>query len=214
MVGDALFNICCSESADLLMLGAYGYGPQDRPTLGSTAEYLLRAMPCPTLTYGPSVTSSLASLGHKGPVLAPIFLPCEPAKLQQAVAIAKLFGAELDLLHVVDRASMRDAGQAAEDLEQECKELASSLGQDGVALEWSLLYGEPAEVIDVRSTDLDSPFILMPLRWRKRLSSITSDNVAAHVIRRSKLPGHGPTALNSSKTIRNFGIVLPSPAGI
>ncbi len=63
IVGDTLFKICCEEDANLLMLGAYGYGPQDRPTLGSTAEDLLRAIPCPVLTYGPSVYC--LSLVHK-----------------------------------------------------------------------------------------------------------------------------------------------------
>src|ERR1700722_13159593 len=58
IVGDSLFNICCEENADLLLLGAYGYSLQDRETLGSTAEFLLRAVPCLTLIYGPEVTYS------------------------------------------------------------------------------------------------------------------------------------------------------------
>ncbi len=66
--------------------------------------------------------------------------------------------------------------------------MASWLRQKEVHVEWSLLKGKPAEVIDARSRNLDCPFILMPLRWRKRLSSLTSDNVAAHVIRESRLP--------------------------
>jgi nucleotide-binding universal stress UspA family protein len=182
VVGDTLFSICCEENADLLLLGAYGYGPEDRPTLGSTAEYLLRAIPCPVLTYGPNAGSSLSSQSGKGSILVPISLPCAPAQLRQAVVLAKLFGAKLALLHV------GGSTKTTLDLGRECEILASQVRQEGVKLEWSLLYGKPDEVIDQLSRDLDSPFILMPLKWGDRLSSIASDNVAAHVIRRSRVP--------------------------
>ncbi len=188
VVGDTLFNLCCEVDADLLLLGAYGYGPQDRSTLGSTAEYLLRAIPCPTLTYGPSITSSLSSVNDKGPVLVPISLPFNHTQLRKTVGIAKLFGIKLEILHVEDFVGMPVTPQATEEIQQQCEQVALWLRQEGAQVEWSLLYGKPAAVIDVRSLDLDSPFILMPLRWRERLSSITSDNVAAHVIRSSKVP--------------------------
>ncbi|QMV19903.1 hypothetical protein GOB94_15350 [Granulicella sp. 5B5] len=188
VVGDALFNICCDEHVDLLLLGAYGYGPQDRSTLGSTAENLLRAIPCPALTYGPSVTSSLSSIGDNGPILVPISLPSNDAELQQAIAIAKLFGAKLELLHVEDLGGISDLPRDVRDTEQDWGELTSRLRGEGVSLGWSVLRGRPVEVILGRSLELDSPFILMPLRWGERLSSMTSDNVGAHVIRSSKVP--------------------------
>lgn len=189
VVGDTLFNICCEENADLLLLGAYGYGTQDRPTLGSTAEYLLRAIPCPVLTYGPSVSSSLSSIRDDASILVPISLPCDHAQLRMAVRIAKLFGAKLELLHVEDSMHrMLSGSERPQDREHECEALASQVRREGVQVQWSLLYGKPDEVIDQRSRELGSPFILIPLKWKDRLSSITSDNVAAHVIRGSKLP--------------------------
>ncbi|WP_433964867.1 universal stress protein [Tunturiibacter gelidiferens] len=188
IVGDTLFNICCEENADLLLLGAYGYGPRDRRTLGSTAEYLLRAIPCPVLTYGPSVSSSLSSVSDKGPILVPISLPCDRVQLRMAIAITKLFGAKIELLHVEDPTRRRFMkSKTAQDLEHQCESLALQLRHDGVQLEWSLRYGKPDELIDARSREVDSPFILMPLKRGDRLSSIASDNVAAHVIRCSRL---------------------------
>src|SRR6202041_605885 len=183
IVGDALFNICCEENADLLLLGAYGYGAQDRPTLGSTAEHLLRAIPCPVLTYGPSVSSSVSSIGGKGPILVPISLPCDPVQLRMAVVIAKLFGSKIELLYVADLTrSMFVRSKTVKDLEHQFETLALQVRHEGVQLEWSFLNGKPDEVIDGRSRDLDSPFILMPLKWGDRLSSIESDNVAADVV--------------------------------
>jgi len=49
-----LCDVVDEEDADLLIVGAYGNGSQERATLGSTAELLLRSIPCPVLTYGPT----------------------------------------------------------------------------------------------------------------------------------------------------------------
>ncbi len=184
IVGDTLFNIACEEDADLLLLGAYGYGSQDRRTLGCTAEYLLRVLPCAALTYGPNVTHSSFSGSQKGPVLVPVSLPCSPNQLRRAIEIATLLGIRLELLHVVEPANpgaMRTA-------EHKCELLALQLRGGGLNVQWSVLCGSPDALIRARSSELDSPFILMPLKWRKSLSSITSDNVAAHVIRLSHVP--------------------------
>jgi nucleotide-binding universal stress UspA family protein len=181
-IGDSLFNICCEENADLLLLGAYGYNARDRQTLGSSAEHLLRAVPCPVVTYGPNVVSTVSLVRNRKPVLVPIVLPCDPRHLREAVAIAKRFGTRMELLHVLP------TPQTGDYLEQEFEKLASQLSSEGVQIGWSVLSGNPAAVIDVQSRILDSPFILMPLRWGKRLSSIAADNVAAHVIRLSGVP--------------------------
>ncbi len=189
VVGDTLFSICCAENADLLLLGAYGYGAKDRPTLGSTAEYLFRAIPCPVLTFGPSVSTPLSSESGDGPILVPISLPCPHAQLRKAVVIAKLFGARLALLHVENSThGALERAKTAPEFEQECESLASWVRHEGVQAEWSLLYGRPDEIINGRSLALESPFILIPLKWGDRLSSITSDNIAAHVIRHSRIP--------------------------
>jgi nucleotide-binding universal stress UspA family protein len=184
IVGDTLFNIACDEDADLLLLGAYGYGTQDRHTLGSTTEHLLRAVPCPTLTYGPNVASSMLSANHNGPVLVPISLPCSCDQLRRAIAIARLLGIHLELLHVMNVSNSQDMRA----VERECERLTELVRQNGLHVQWSVLSGTPEEVIRARGSELDSPFILMPLKWGKSLSSITSDNVAAFVIRESRIP--------------------------
>ena len=184
IVGDTLFGICCDENADLLLLGAYGFGLQDRATLGSTAEYLLRAVPCPVLTYGPEVNVAIDPNVQRGPVLVPVALPCSQNQLQRAMEIAKRFGVGLEVMHVSEHIRLA----SIKELEYQCGELAERLRHDGVAVQWSLYGGLPDAVIRARAREINSPFILMPLRWGHRLSSLTSDNVAAHVIRSSTMP--------------------------
>jgi|GEM_PF-1283604 len=184
IVGDTLFNLCCDESVDLLLLGAYGYGSQERRALGSTTEFLLRAVPCLALTYGPEVNSSVLSTHHKGPILVPISFPCGIEDLKGAINVAKLFATRLEILHVAKGGSEQSTRSA----EWLCERLAEQMRLEGAHVQWSVYCGVPSEIIRARSSELDSPFVLMPLKWGKNLSSVTSDNVGAAVIRRSHIP--------------------------
>lgn len=183
-VAQTLSNVCCEEQADLLLLGAYGYRQRDRKTLGSTAESLLRAVPCPTLTYGPNVCSAADSFLGRGPVLLPVALPCKPGYLENATRIARLFGVGVEIIHVAGHVSP----EALRHLENECQSLSYRLRCGGIHARWSLSCGACEKVILARAREIDSPFILLPLRSGNRLSSMTSDNVAAHVIRSSTIP--------------------------
>ena len=183
-VGDTLFSICCEEGIDLLMLGAYGRGAQDRQTLGSTAEHLLRAVPCPTLTYGPSVVATFCSGRYTGPTLVPVCLPCSDEEIARITAVAKLLDLRLELLHVADPVRAQEIRK----LERDCEFLASRVRYDGLKTQWALLFGDPKMIIPAQSSAMNSPAVLMPLHWGKHLSSISSDSLAAHVIRCSRIP--------------------------
>lgn len=185
LAGDGLFRFTSDENADLLLLGAYGQGKQDRLTLGSTAEFLLRSIPCPVLTYGPCAKSGLLERMKDPPgILLPVNLPCDEGSLIPAMAIAKLFGKPLELLHVCTEPGVADEEPWAENA---CAELASAITRAGVPAS-SLLMGTPETSICSCAVARHSPVILFPLKSRDRLSSISSDNVAAKVIHRASVP--------------------------
>jgi len=186
-VGDTLFNLCCEENIDLLLLGAYGFGRQDRSVLGSTAEYLLRAVPCVAITYGPNAVASFSCIDDGSPILVPIFLPCHLEQLQPAAEIAKLFGKKLVLLHV-GAERMPLAPLVDTHLKAASEALAAECRAENVEVQIEVVDGQPDKVICEKSIQNHSPFVLMPLRWHRRLNSISSDNVAAGVIRSSKVP--------------------------
>lgn len=186
LVGDTLFDIVRRERADLLMLGAYGHGTQDRQTLGSTAEHLLRSVQCPTLTYGPQAKSGLhRRLNTQDPILLPISLPCNIAQLEKVVRIVRLFSDGIDIIHV---ASHSHSIRIQSEDEKACENLAAQLRTEGLRISWSLFFGVPESMIYASSIRSNTPFILFPLKRRDRLSSIFSDNLAAQVIRRATVP--------------------------
>jgi nucleotide-binding universal stress UspA family protein len=189
--GDAakmLTEIAGEENADLLLLGAYGDGPKGRKTLGQTAELLLRSVPCPILTHGPKMTRALFQDKEPMSILVPIELPCDRRCLIFAVSVAKQFKAKLEILHVVDMSRALSMPHAFQDMQYTCEEIARYLRQEGTTVAGSLLFGNPDAAIVSRSQELHSSFIVMPLETRRHLSSITSDNVAANVIRNAEVP--------------------------
>jgi nucleotide-binding universal stress UspA family protein len=187
-VAKTLAEIAEEESVDLLLLGAYGDGPKDRATLGQTAERLLRSAPCPILTYGPKMARSLLRDKDHMSILFPIELPCDPRCLVFAVSVAKLFNARLEILHVIDMNRVLSMPHAFQDMQYTCEEIALHLREQAVTVAGSVLFGKPDTAIVSRSQELHSAFILIPTETRRHLSSITSDNVAANVIRNAGVP--------------------------
>ena len=186
LVGDTLFDLTHKEKSDILMLGAYGHGRRDRQTLGSTAEHLLRSIPCPALTYGPEAEPGLmARLKEGRPILLPIPVPCPLCDLDFAGQIAKLFNSPLELLHVIQGPHVV---RTRNKQEKACRELVRGLEKQGVKACCTVFFGVPEVFIHAVAIERDTPLILMPLQRRDRLSSITSDNVAAQIIRRSRVP--------------------------
>jgi nucleotide-binding universal stress UspA family protein len=186
IVGDTLFDISHKEKGDLLMLGAYGHGRRDRQTLGSTAEHLLRAIPCPALTYGPEAESGLMDRLKSGrPILLPIPMPCEHCDVDFAGQIAALLKSPLELLHVMEGPHLHNIRTKHEKI---CQKLVRELKKKGVDACSTVFFGVPEVFIHAVAIERDTPLILMPLQQRDRLSAITSDNVAAQIIRRSRVP--------------------------
>lgn len=186
LVGDTLFDLTHKEKSDILMLGAYGHGHRDRQTLGSTAEHLLRAIPCPALTYGPEAKPGLMTRLKAGrPILLPIPMPCPHCDVEFAGQIAKLFDSPIELLHVIQGPHVT---RTRTEHEKVCRDLVRNLEKQGVKACATVFFGVPEVFIHAVAIERDTPLILMPLQRRDRLSSITSDNVAAQIIRRSRVP--------------------------
>jgi len=183
-----LCDVVDEEDADLLIVGAYGNGSQERATLGSTAELLLRSIPCPVLTYGPRFSRPLFQNDRPPSILVPIELPCDPRCLSFAIHMARLFRAKLEILHVVDMDRAISMPHAFQDMQYTCENIAACLRTGHVEVAGSLLFGKPDTAIVSRCRELQCSFILMPLETRGHLSSAKSDNVAANVIRTTEVP--------------------------
>ena len=86
----------------LVVLGTHGGGTLERHTLGSVAEEILRTIHGPVLTVGPHVAiPSSAVLAFRHILYATDFSPAAADAAPYAMALARSFGSEIDVLHVV-----------------------------------------------------------------------------------------------------------------
>ena len=95
------------RAADLIVIATHGYTGAKRVLLGSTAEQVVRHAPCPVLTVPTRTMAKRA--GKKSPftvkkILVPIdFSNISKDALPWATFLASHFGAELVLLHIVEK---------------------------------------------------------------------------------------------------------------
>lgn len=95
------------RAADLIVIATHGYTGAKHVLLGSTAERVVRHAPCPVLTIPtrtmPSRTGKTPPIKLKKIVVPIDFSDISEAALPWAAFLAAQFGAELILLHVVEK---------------------------------------------------------------------------------------------------------------
>lgn len=111
-VWSILSDLIEREHVDLLVLGTHGRKGMAKLVLGSVAEQVLHAAPCPVLTVGPSVP--LPSSGDFHEILfATDFESASANALPYALMLAEDYQAQLILLHMVEPMPVADIAPAA-----------------------------------------------------------------------------------------------------
>jgi nucleotide-binding universal stress UspA family protein len=185
-VSDSIRGAMLENTPDLLLLGAFGYGPIDRCRLGSTAEDLLRTGGCPTLVLGPQalLRERLApSIERILCVTNSLRFPDDTLSFAGYFAIQ--MGAQLELLHIVDpehkSASLRYH-------EQRCEERARSLRTQGSRVSWALFYGQAEDQIVTRTIETRASLVLFGLHPSGKKMIDCPDSVLSATIRRVHCP--------------------------
>ena len=108
-VAPAILRYAERHDVDLVVMGTHGRRGLRRMLVGSVAEEVVRLAPCPVLTVGGREAGEASGIVRR--VVAPLDLS-DPAALapRHAAALADAYGADLDLLHVVDAATVPTGG--------------------------------------------------------------------------------------------------------
>ena len=184
-VSDVLEAATLESKTDLLLLGAFGHGPTDRPQLGSTAEHMLRAARCPMLTIGPHAIR-LADTSPKIDRL--VCVTSSTVDDHEVLAFSGRLTAamhgHLELLHVVDP---EHRAVSCEDHERLCETRSRALRDHGIDVSWTLLYGPPDQVIPARAAELKASLILWGI-GRPGNQEAASTRVTFDTIRKAHCP--------------------------
>jgi nucleotide-binding universal stress UspA family protein len=161
---DVLTQTVADLKPDILFLGAYGNDRLDRKVLGSTAEHLLRTLPCPVVTIGPKAVKANSDPNGAERVICPIDFPEDvDDRLRIIARLAKALRADVELVHAVDVCHEYSRPHNAADTQFAFDLLVGRLLREGVAAQSALLYGAPERVISERAQAMNAHYIMFGL---------------------------------------------------
>ena len=191
------------QMADLIVIATNGYTGSEQVLLGSTAERVVRHAPCSVLTVStrtrPKRTGKTPLFKLKK-ILVPIdFSNSSKDALPRATLLAAHFGAEVVLLHVVEkfpidyllgRELMNQTlvplmKQAETDLEQMAGSLRKSTGLDVSAV---VSDGKPFEVICQTAKPLGADLIVLTTHGYTGLKHVWLGSTTERVVRHAPCP--------------------------
>lgn len=164
---EELRHIATSFEVDLIVIGTHGRVGMEKMVMGSVAESVFRYARRPVLTVGPCVPDLESFTSTRGGILFPTdFSMASVAALPYAISIANEHGAELTLLHVVEKegdeslSGMDSSGSPKDRL----RKLAPENLEFGKAVRVEVVFGEVVGKVVEFSRDQKSDLIVMGLK--------------------------------------------------
>jgi nucleotide-binding universal stress UspA family protein len=184
------------EDIDLVAMGTHGRRGVDRMLFGSVTEEVVRKAPCPTLTVrtGADVAPSQAVRR----ILVPIdFSDASDTAVQHAKEIALTYGAEIDLLHVVEEPFYPPAYEVSashfptEDVVESAEAQLGDIAREEIGYEHVMVeatsgrpYRSILDYIDENDVDLT----VIATHGRTGVDRLLLGSVAERVLRQSPEP--------------------------
>ncbi|MFB6274023.1 MAG: universal stress protein [Salinibacter sp.] len=184
------------EDIDLIVMGTHGRRGVERMLFGSVTEEVVRKAPCPAFTVRTDAEVPPDQAVRR--VLAPVdFSEASEAAIQHAKEIALTYGAELDLLHVVEEPlypteyglgpASFPTEEVVENVENQLGDLArEKIGYEHVMIDAQL--GPPDSTILEYVEDNGVDLVVIATHGRTGLDRVLLGSVAERVLRQSPSP--------------------------
>jgi nucleotide-binding universal stress UspA family protein len=184
------------QDIDLVVMGTHGRRGVDRMLFGSVTEEVVRQGPCPVLTVRTDADVEPSQAVRR--VLVPVdFSEASDAAIQHAKEIAQTYGAEIDLLHVVEEPFYPPAygpdvmtfptQDVVERVEKQLAEMArEDIGYEHVMI--SATTGSPSNEILNYVDENEVDLVVLATHGRTGLDHILLGSVAERVLRQSPTP--------------------------
>jgi nucleotide-binding universal stress UspA family protein len=185
-IRETLLQLIGEREVDLLVIGTSGKGYKNGEGLGSVAEMLLRAMPCPVLTVGRSVRQDAFEATHLRRVLFPTdFSDISYGALNYAEYLTHYISGQLLLLHVEEGVARF---VAPESLGERAifEAMVKKIDDPAIVAEYIFRGGPPASTIVTVATEKHVDFIILGVHGEKSEGALP--HVAYDVIRLAKCP--------------------------
>jgi nucleotide-binding universal stress UspA family protein len=191
---DAILSFAEAQRMELIVMGTHGRRGLDRLVLGSTTDRVMRRAPCPVLVVSNPAHDAMCS-GPDGQHRLTRILYCtdfstnSERALEYAISLAKEYGAELTLLHVVGGAS-DPAG--AEDVlaarTEQLERLIPASKRQNLTVRMTTRSGKPYEEINRYACEAQSSLIIMAARGGDALDRAVFGSTTYRVIQLGPCP--------------------------
>ena len=184
------------EDIDTIVMGTHGRRGVDRMLFGSVTEEVVRTAPCPVMTVRAGADEAPKQAVRR--VLVPVdFSDASLAAVRHAREIALTYGAEIDLLHVVEEMTYPSAyGMEAtyfptDEIVQSVEKSLGDLVRDEIGYEHAQIAAEvghpPTTILDyVEEQAID--LVVLATQGRTGLDRVLFGSVAERVLRGSPAP--------------------------
>ncbi|MDO8793065.1 MAG: universal stress protein [Vicinamibacterales bacterium] len=187
---------------DLIVMGTHGLSGLEKVLIGSTTERMLRRASLPLLAVPPSPPETMgaqapARLWPDTAMMVPVDLGEQSTRdIREAEQIARAFGTDLVLVHVVPplqpppwyRADLSaHRRMQLTKAQRRLESLAKTIGP-GVNTEIRVVAGRPADEISALAAEERIGLVVMHLRKGPGLFGSRAGSIAAHVLRHAVTP--------------------------
>lgn len=132
------------HDVDLLVLGTRGRSGLSKLLLGSVAEQIFHSVSCPVLTVGPSSRAAASRLALNNVLFATDLSLQSTAALPYALVAAKVWGAQVDVLHICSPHAT-DSRHRME--AYRCQVDALTVIDPSLSIRYHLVPGEPSPAV-------------------------------------------------------------------
>lgn len=193
----AILDYASETEIDLVVMGTHGRRGLRRLLLGSVAEEVVRLAPCPVLSV-PEREEGV-SPGRIERIVVPVdFSDHARLALAYAIELADAYGAQLDLLHVVDEVIYPDfyppvipsGGSITEELRDQSLQRMTGLlsGFEGADAAVHVRAGRAAPEIADFATEHDADLVVIASHGLTGISHVLLGSVTEQVVRRAPCP--------------------------
>jgi len=175
-----------SDTIDLVVLGTHGREGLKQIVLGSVAETIFRAAPCPVLVVGPKVPKKATLPMFRDILFATDLSPESLRALPFVQGFAEENNADMIVLHVSEEKvrSKKERTLASESLGKWMRELIPPKP----GLEYEVLFGAPAESILKAATDRQCDLIMLGAHHASNFASHLPGAVAHRIVAEAPCP--------------------------
>jgi len=192
---DLILSLAEAQAVNLIVMGTHGLRGIDRLMLGSVTERILRRARCPVLAVRKPVHHVISSVHDPEPVHLRKMLLCTDFSehahraTEYAVSMAKEYGAELTLLHVLeDVPSSTDLESATEKMAKQLEESIVPKTRKGCIVKVSVEIGKPYQQIIQLALEAQTDLVIMGARGRGALDTAIFGSTTYRVIQLGSCP--------------------------